>query len=263
MRRLEMLEMVYEYSIARCEAAKKKFNLVNEVAEIYKKKHSYSKYIGECNRLCRLHKPSSDKDFLDKYLQYAEEHKDLPIKHRGLTKIELYNDALKYFNEINETLGDKFTTTFEECLDCLVCHIITETYTGYLAEDIAFNRLVNNGFTCEHTTDYYQDSEYGIDFFTYIKGEKYAVQVKPMKFLLSHKQHVKDDRRALAVKYELAYKKYKVKTLYVIHNTEINNGERSCEIMVKDNNEKKFLFTFDELFEVNGIIPKNSTFKEF
>ena len=261
--REEMLsEIEYEYSIARCEAAKVKFNKNNDVATIYKEHFAPSTSIGECNKLCRMHKPKSEEDFLDKYLKYAEKHKDMDIRQRGLTKNELLNTALNFFLEITEKVPE-FGTSFDECLDCLVCHIITETYTGYLAEETAFKHLVDNGFTCENTSDYRQDSWYGIDFFTYVNGTKYAVQVKPISFIIGKKQHIKNDRRELVLKYDRANYKYKVKTLYAIHESKIIDGQRICNFLIKDENEKKFLFTFDELFEVVGKKPENSSFKEF
>lgn len=257
--RKEMLsEIEYEYSMERSNAAKVKFNKNNDVATIYKDYFSPAKVIGECNRLCRQLKPTSDEDFLNKYLKFAEEHSNMEISQRGLTKQELLEKALDFFLTIVQEVPT-FPTTFDECLDCLVCHIITETYTGYMAEETVFNELVKNGFTCENTTEYRQDSYYGIDFFTYVDGVKYAVQVKPMKFFLSKQGHVQKDRLAMVFKYDRALNKYKVRTLYAIHNSEINGNERTCELVIKNGNKKKFLFTLEELITVKAEFPKNCT----
>lgn len=262
--REEMLnEIEYEYSFKRCVFAKKKFNSNNDVATIYKERYSPADVIGPCNKLCRQLKPTSDEDFLKKYLDYAEEHKDLGIRYRGITKSELYNTALNFFNDITNELGNKFETTFDECLDCLVCHIITETYTGYLAEEKIFNELINNGFTCENTTEYRQDSYYGIDFFTYVKGEKFAVQVKPATFFYAKKGHVKKDRLSMIFKYERALEKYKVKTLYAIYDSTNTKCERMIRFLIKDKNPKKMLFELEELINVEINLPKNVTFNEF
>lgn len=257
--RQEMLsEIDYKYSMERSNAAKVKFNKNNDVATIYKDYFSPAKVIGECNRLCRQLKPTSDEDFLNKYLKFAEEHSNMEISQRGLTKQELLETALDFFLTIVQEVPT-FPTIFDECIDCLVCHIITETYTGYMAEETVFNELVKNGFTCENTTDYRQDSYYGIDFFTYVDGVKYAVQVKPMKFFTSKQGHVQKDRLAMVFKYDRALNKYKVKTLYAIHNSEINGKERTCELVIKNGNRKKFLFTLEELISVKAEFPKNCT----
>jgi len=259
----EMLnEIEYEYSFKRCVLAKRKFNLNNDVATIYKDHFSPAKVIGECNRLCRQLKPTSDEDFLNKYLKFAEEHSNMEISQRGLTKQELLETALDFFLIIVQEVPT-FPTTFDECLDCLVCHIITETYTGYLAEEKIFNELINNGFTCENTTEYRQDSYYGIDFFTYVKGEKFAVQVKPATFFYAKKGHVKKDRLSMIFKYERASEKYKVKTLYAIYDSTDTKGERQIRFLIKDKNPKKMLFELEELINVEINLPKNVTFNEF
>ena len=56
---------------------------------------------------------------------------------------------------------------------------------------------------------------------------------------------------------------YKVETLYAIHSSDIKGNERTCELLIKGGNPKKFLFTLDELFEVNAKIPEDTSLRLF
>ena len=165
--------------------AKKKFNKNEKLRKIYWRKYSASSVIGECMKLCNMLNPIDCYDFELKYHQYAEENKNkLKAKERGLTKDELTELVLKYKKEC-ERNDNTVTFTDNEYYDCLICHIITETFYGWRRECELMEYVRSLGYKIEKPRKYEFDSKYSIDYIVYKKNSNtfdFFIQCKPISF---------------------------------------------------------------------------------
>ena len=229
--------------------AKQEIGKYGEISAIYKEYFSPSNKIGNCTNLFRKLKPKNEKDFCDKYFQYAEKHKDLPISQRGLTYDEFVESVKKYMVMGNEASGMDFP--YETYFNDLLCHIITETYEGKIME-LSFMRFLESlGYEC----DFFEgniDAKYGVDIKVTRKsdGKTSAIQIKPITFFKSKRNDVHKDRVNLIHKYYNFLNDYNLKTYYAIYLKDKDNGN-----IFWLKNGDGFRFRLNEVFDydVNNI----------
>ena len=191
------------------------------LSNIWRDDFSGSNKIGNVTNLFRILQPSSEKDFCDKYFEYAEKNKHLPIAQRGLTFWEFLTLVSKY-KEIGDSIsGIKFDigTYFNDAL----CHIITETYNGKMQEKMFFEFLTNIGYECSYVEGK-MDGKYGADIkATNGNGKAFAIQIKPITFFKSTRSDVLKDRINMCHKYENLLNEFNIKTYYAIYMKNIKN----------------------------------------
>lgn len=162
--------------------AKKLFNKNNILRNIYHSDFAPSNNIGECINLCEKLKPISHEDFERKYHEYAENNKILSVKERGLTKNELY-ELVKKYKEKSEKIDNTLSFIEKDYYDALICHIITETYDGYIRENNIYTYFNNVKHFNIVKSNYKDDSKKSIDFIIEDKeNKKFYIQIKPLSF---------------------------------------------------------------------------------
>lgn len=222
--------------------AKEEIGKYGIISEIWKDYFAPSNKIGNVTNLFMKLKPKDEKDFCDKYFQYAEEHKDLPISQRGLTYSEFVELVKNYMESANKANGIEFT--YETYFNDALCHIITETYDGKIIE-LRFRRFLESlGYEC----DFFEgsiDAKYGVDIKVTRKseGKTFAVQIKPISFIKSRRNDVHDARVELIYKYHNFLKDYKLKTYYAFYFKAKNTGN-----IFWLKNGDGFIFKLEELF---------------
>ncbi len=225
-------------------SAKEKIGKNGIISSIWHDNFAPSNKIGNCTNLFRMLEPKNEKDFCDKYFQYAEEHKELPISKRGLTYDEFTTLVNKYMI-MGNTASDcdyDYDTYFNDAL----CHIITETYDGKIKE-LEFKKFLETlGYNCDYF-DGSIDAKYGVDLkVTREDGKISAIQIKPISFFKSKRMDVRKDRISLIYKYHKFLKDYSCKTYYAIYYV---NKENGCIFWLKNGNGYRFkideLFTYD------------------
>lgn len=222
--------------------AKETLTKYEVITKIWKDNYSPSNKIGNCTDLFRKLKPINEEDFCQKYFQYAEDNKNLPISKRGLTNNELIEMATDYMNKSN--IHQNINFPFETYLNDALCHIITQTYDGKIRE-LEFARFLESlGYTCGWF-DGRIDAKYGVDIKITDKNAKiYAIQVKPISFFLSANKDTHEDRINLVHKYYDFLNDYGSKTYYAIYSAK--KGDKNA-LWIK--NKNGFRFKLDELFE--------------
>ena len=96
------------------------------------------------------------------------------------------------------------------------------------------------------------DARYGVDFFAYFgkNNDRYGVQVKPITFYKGKKLDTREDVDALITKYFSAIEHFGlIGILYAIYEKRSDN--RNEWFYKEVNGRKKFLFTIDELYDVD------------
>ena len=223
--------------------AKKEIGKYGEISAIYKEYFSPSNKIGNCTNLFRKLKPKNEKDFCDKYFQYAEEHKVLPISQRGLTYDEFVEFVKKYMTMGNEASGMDFP--YETYFNDALCHIITETYDGKIIELRFMRFLTSRGYECD-CFEGHIDAKYGVDIKIKRKsgGQTRAIQIKPFTFFIAKRSDTHEDRIQLIHKYHDFVRDYNIETDYAIYSKDENNGNI---LWLKNGNG--FRFKIRDLFD--------------
>ena len=233
--------MEYFFNEGECIKAKGLLGKNGIASKIWHNYFAPSTKIGNCTNLYRTLKPENCKDFFNKYIKYAEENADLPIKERGLNYEELFSLAVRYKKAVEDktNLSYEVDTYFNDAL----CHIIVETWQGQQIEGDFIHFLESLGYNCSKF-DGTIDATYGVDIkVTRDDGKVSAIQIKPISFFKSNRGDVQSDRIALCEKYEEAYKKFGFKTYYAIYIKDNVTGEVKW---VKNGNG--FRFRINELF---------------
>lgn len=223
------------------------------ISEIWRRDFAPSNKIGNCTNLFRMHNPNNEEDFCNKYFEYAEKNRDLPISKRGLTYDEFRDLVNEYMSRANAASGKNYD--FDTYYNDVLCHVITETYDGKLNEMQFKAFLENLGYKCSYF-DGTIDGKYGVDIkVTRGDNKVSAIQIKPITFFKSKRSDVYKDRIAMIYKYHNFLKDYGYKTYYAIYEKNKTTGEIKW---VKNGNG--FRFKLDELFEydINDI---TNTFK--
>lgn len=210
-------------------------DIKNKIGCLWRDEFSGSNKIGNVTNLFRILNPESEKDFCDKYFEYAEKNKHLPISQRGLTFWEFLSLVSKY-KEMGDNLIDiKFDigVYFNDAL----CHIITETYDGKKQEREFIKFLLNLGYNCSYVEGKL-DGKYGIDIkVTRNDGKVSAIQIKPITFFKSTREDVVKDRISMCHKYENALKDFGIKTYYAVY---MKNKQNGAILWLKNGNGYRF-----------------------
>lgn len=232
-----------------------------KIAKIWHDNFGPSNKIGNCSNLFKILNPRSERDFFNKYFEYAEQNIKKQIRYRGLTYGEFALLVNSYMKMGNDNNGEVFS--YDTYFNDAVCHIITETYDGKHREISIINYLENKmGCKCSFF-DGAIDAAYGVDIKCRKENIIQAIQVKPISFFLSHREDVIRDQIALINKFWKFYNDYGIKTYYVIYSD--NNGKVSWK--QNDNGGIKFslkdLFDYDKtniLGTISSKISKNGKF---
>lgn len=215
----------FKYDKLESIKAKKKTNKIQIIRNVYKNCFAPSNVIGRCITLCEKHKPTSCEDFEEKYHKYAQENINLPIKERGLTKDELLS-TVKKFKQKCEEIDNSLNYDEKTYYDTLICHIITETYYGYLREQLLMNYINNIGLQIKKSS-YKEDAKKSIDFIVNNNDEEYYIQVKPLSFF---------------------------KGLHYTDTYRDNQKMVDNAIYLSNNENKKFYVCIYEIDEENGVV---------
>lgn len=237
--------------------AKEKLGQIGKISDIWRRSFAPSNHIGNCTNLFRKLKPENEKDFSDKYFQYAEDNKQLPISERGLTYDEFVELVKNYQEKGNTASG--FDFDFETYFNDALCHIITETYDGKIQELEFMKFLEKLGYHCDYF-DGSEDAKYGIDIkVTNPKNNKVsAIQIKPITFFKSKRIDVFKDRVNLIHKYHSCIADLGIKTYYAIY---FRDRETGNVLWLK--NGDGYRFKIDELFSYDISDVKNTLVSKF
>ena len=212
---------------------------------IYKHYIAPRKSIGACSYLYKIHKPSSDVEFFEKYLDYGWKKRDvIPVEERGLSEEELIEKANEFMERGNKVISTPLD--FETYLNALICHIITETFDGKIREEQIMEYMRNLGYECTFCTDDL-DALYNIDIKVSKNGvDKFAVQVKPLSFFMGATKDCVADKKKACVAYEAVLKDFGLKTYYAIYDSKKQRWLY--------NKEGKIAFNLRDLFKYD---PEN------
>lgn len=246
---------MFEYNVQKSIDAKSVVGKFWQFAEIYKDYFSYPIYIGPCVILCRILEPKNHEDFVEKYFNYAEMHKHLPVEERGLTRDEFYKSACKYKRLADESVPNN-NIPLETFFHDLACHVFTETYDGHVTREKPLLSYIKT-FINENASfpkDIKEDMNTGIDILVYNKDNKpaYGIQIKPSSFFIGfskgNKVDVIKDNKSLVNKYYNAKRDYGIETYYCIYDDK--KGWIS-------NQNGKFTFRLSNIYDANSYSENN------
>lgn len=244
-----------EYNKEKSLEAKNALSKFPELTKIYKEYFSYAYYIGPCNELCEKLKPKSYEDFAEKYFKYAEEHKDRPIKERGLTKEEFHKEVLRY-KQLSDIAEPNNKFEYDVFFHNLMCHIITETFDGHNKwENELFVYLKDKKKLNVRRPTTKEDINCGIDIIVCDDNDvvKYCIQVKPSSFFIAFSKANKEDsitdNKSLVRKYFKTKNLYNVETYYCVYNENEDYPSRHGWVVNKDN---KITFRLSDIYDENS-----------
>lgn len=227
------------------------------------KKYSARKYVGDCSYLFEKLKPSSYKDFYEKYINDGKKTSgstNIDDYHRGRTEWEIIDNAKYLYDTICKRYPDD-NVNFVDCLNVTVGHTIHETYDGHIVENIVDEMFNKKGLkTIKPCGD--ADTLYGIDRFCYIDDKlQFTSQIKPISFFLGNSNRsLIEDRISAFNKGRKAQEVFNVKMYYIIYDGSVSS-ENNVGFVCKSNN--KMAFELSELCNGDGtvkILPKNRCF---
>lgn len=234
--------MQIKYSREDTLKAKAIIGKYDKIGCVFRNNFSPMNRVGNLTDLFRLHKPKSEEDFFNKYITYAEAHKNtLPVIKRGLTNDELLERATTYMSLANNSANTRFE--LDLYIKDMLCHLITETYDGKKYEMQFFNYLTSCGYEPEFVCGEL-DSEYGVDILIDKNEKSLAIQVKPISFFKSTRSDVCQDKAKLIRNNYKLLQKRGIKTVYAIYHKD----KKTNEVKWVVNKKGKFKFCLDELF---------------
>lgn len=254
------------FSVEKCVESKEILGKNNTASYVWRTFFSPSNSVGNCTNLYRRHNPSTCDEFFRKYVDYAKENHELPIKERGLTEEELVRLAESY-KEKSESAGGVSGLSVDTYLYNALCHIIVETWEGQKNERDFRGFLENTlpyGYKCS-TVGGSADGKYGIDIIVKREdGKMSAIQIKPISFFKSRRYDVKCDRVNLCKKYISTISDLSMKTYYAIYSKDKKTGE----VKWLKNRDGRFRFKIDDLFsflpqDVEGTFIEKTLPNEF
>lgn len=216
---------MFKYSRKESLNAKEIVGKYWQFANIYHDHFSYPIHIGPCVILCRILEPENHEDFANKYFEYAEMHKHLPIEERGLTKEEFYQSAVRYKALADEKVPNN-NISLETFFHDLSCHVFTETYDGHVTKEIPLLTYIRNfvNANANFPKDIKEDMKNGVDILVYDNNNipLYGIQIKPSSFFIGFSKGKKigiiKDTKSLVNKYYTAKREYGIETYYCIYD---------------------------------------------
>ena len=238
------------FSENACRDAKDKLKRNEKIMKIWNDNFAPAKAIGKCSTLITRYNPETYEEFFIRYVQYAQNYQDQPVKDRGLTIDELHELAKKY-KTLSEAQCPSVNFDEETYLNDAICHIIVETFDGRNKERDIIKRLTCLGQNAVMADDDF-DRKYGIDIICKNSEGKIVmgIQVKPHTFLTSTRRDVGDDRRRLYEKHIKTKNELGIETYYVVYNSSDKD-----KVQWLTNINGKICFKLDDLFEKNGLEP--------
>lgn len=205
----------------------------------WQRKYAGKPSVGAMVYLCDTWKPNSYEEFFE---QYTTRFGDSDRLHCGRSPEEIEEIAIKWRDAVKD-----YDTPLSEYFDAIILHTVVETYVGADFEKKAVKCLEEHGFDAVHGTDD-EDSAMNIDYKIYKDGElKYFLQVKPISFIVSDRQHTFNDRLNAFEKHDMGNKKYPgIQYYYLIYD-----GYRNKWIYNPE--KKRCLFKYEELVRKNGL----------
>lgn len=249
------------------ENLKKKFN--KKYNKIYKENFAPKPNIGDCSYLYKFLRPTSPKDFFEKYISYYNDEFSFKT-HKGNDKCGRSREQLKYlaecyYNDIKKKFP-KANVTIQDCLDNLIVHIIIETYDGHGVERyfVNFIRGWSKHYIVEECDGKY-DSELGIDFIIRRDDDANFVrymQVKPNSFFyytIKHKALIDDRKNAFLKELKLNEIDENGIIEYLIYDKDEYSKSKTVKIATR---EGKKAFRLSDIVDTNGQ-PKFDIKKDF
>lgn len=227
------------------------------------KKYSARKYVGDCSYLFEKLKPTSYKDFYEKYVNDGDNtfgKIGTDDYQRGRTEFEIIDNAKFLYETIRKHYPND-DVHFSDCLNVTVGHTIHETYDGHIVENIVDKMLTDKGLKMVKPMGD-ADTLYGIDRFCYM-GDKlvFTLQIKPISFFLGNSnKSLISDRISAFNKCDKVQKAFNVKTYYIIYDSSVSS-ENKVGFVSKSNG--KMAFELSEVCNIDGSaksLPKNRRF---
>ena len=210
----------------------------DKYGESWQRKYAGKPSVGAMVYLCDEWKPNSYEDFFNMYITRFDGNDKI---HRGRSLEELEEIAINW----QESSKD-FETPLSEYFDAIILHTVVETYVGTDFEKKAVKCLTEHDFKAVHGTDE-EDSSMNIDYKIYKNGAlKFFLQIKPLSFIVSNRNHTFKDRVNAFEKHDIGNKKYPGIPYYYL----IYDGYKNKWIYNPD--KKRCLFKYEELVKKNG-----------
>ena len=199
--------------------------------DLWKQKYCQKEVSGSGNYLWSILKSMGELDFYQKFIQYAEEHRNKPIAWRGLTHDELMK------------LAESFKRDFEANADCdypvevyynyMLLHLIQEPFNGHRKEIEMMEYLRSRGKDAR-LADGDLDLKYKVDI---LVGDSIGIQVKRETFLYSKSENMMKAVEDLKRYKEIVEEKFGIIMYYAVY--------RADGTWMKTDSGK-ILFTYDE-----------------
>lgn len=198
----------------------------------------------------------TDQEYLDAQIAYAEHplYNQYSIWARSRTTDEWWTLGEVYRNSIKKKCPE-FPFGVEDCLYAALYHAVTQTMVGKRAEEELADKVISQ--STKRELEYPsgdEDAEFGVDLMAYFGNYKYGIQVKPSSFFngaySGKKKDIVEDSNNLIKKNSLAIEHFGLDgMLFAIYEARRDNEN---EWFYKEvNGRKKFLFTIDELYDVD------------
>lgn len=207
--------------------------------------YSGSDKIGNCSTLCSSLESKSVEDFYNKYIEDGDDTLIYNTYYRGRTVNQLYILSKEYKRMAESRGGPKFP--IEDYFNNVICHAITETFSGLRMERQVVDYLIGQGFRVESAKGN-EDTQMNIDLKVYSKRNNdkllMLIQVKPQTtFKGNNNDDLKTDRRYFFDKQAIGSELFNVPYIYLIYSSLTEEWlYRTTEY-----GTKRFTFTLEEL----------------
>jgi hypothetical protein len=208
------------------------------ITQLYNSEFGKKSDVGRTIELLFNNNPIDEYDAMNMYFNYAEQNRHLLVEHRGLTRSEMEDLALRFSRRVNEVTMNNVYMSVDDAYNYIMHQVINKVFLGYYAEKVYQKYLIKNGNKVEKPSKNI-DQYYGIDLI--VDNNKY-IQIKSFKQLVSGE--CIDCFKKL---HEKAKNDYGYETVYAFYE---RGSDGSFKWLYK-NNETETLFTLDDVLKKN------------
>ena len=208
------------------------------ITQLYNSEFGKKSDVGRTIELLFNNNPIDEYDAMNMYFNYAEQNRYLLVEHRGLTRDEMEDLALRFSRRVSEVTMNNVYMSVDDAYNYIMHQVINKVFLGYYAEKVYQKYLIKNGNKVEKPSKNI-DQYYGIDLI--VDNNKY-IQIKSFKQLVSGE--CIDCFKKL---HEKAKNDYGYETVYAFYER-VSDG--SFKWLYK-NCETETLFTLDDVLKKN------------
>jgi hypothetical protein len=213
-------------------------NYGDMITQLYNSEFGKKSDVGRTIELLFNNNPIDEYDAMNMYFNYAEQNRHLLVEHRGLTRSEMGELALRFSRRVNEVTMDNVYMSVDDAYNYIMHQVINKVFLGYYAEKVYQKYLIKNGNKVEKPSKNI-DQYYGIDLI--VDNNKY-IQIKSFKQLVSG-----ECIDCLKKLHEKAKNDYGYETVYAFYE---RGSDGSFKWLYK-NYETETLFTLDDILKKN------------